>query len=93
MRVLPRLKLKCGRAATHAALQYWKKKSLAKLENTRWYWVKPVVSVADDDKTAPIDIPVKLKDGAEVVGRIRPGSRKVEGNRRCRQQPGGASDP
>ncbi|WP_199052388.1 hypothetical protein [Aquitalea sp. ASV15] len=60
-----------SRAALHAALQYWKKKTLAKLENTRWYWVKPVVSVADDDKTAPIDIPVKLKDGAEVVGRIR----------------------
>ena len=61
-----------SRNAKYTALQYWKRKGLARLEGKRWYWVKPVVSVADDDKTAPIDIPVKLKDGAEVVGRIRP---------------------
>ncbi|MBA4707744.1 hypothetical protein [Aquitalea aquatica] len=60
-----------SRNAKYTALQYWKRKGLARLEDKRWYWVKPVVLVTDDDKTAPIDIPVKLKDGAEVVGRIR----------------------
>lgn len=63
-----------SRYAKNAALQYWKNKGLARLEGKRWYWVKPVVSVgsAVADQTAEIDIPVKLKDGAEVVGRIRP---------------------
>ncbi len=39
-----------SRNAKYTALQYWKRKGLARLEDKRWYWVKPVVSVADDDK-------------------------------------------
>ncbi len=58
------------RGAVYAALQHWKKKERVRSDGTRWYWVKPKVSIeVEEDKPAPAAEPEKLKDGAVVLGR------------------------